>query len=367
MFDASDYNLVFRFEKQAVSTSITQVYLELSTHCNLSCRSCVRNSIVDLKKSHFSPAMMRRLLPMLGELELDRIVLLGFGEALCNPRIKKLLASLRELDTRIVLVTNAAFLSESMSAYLVALPLDEIWVSWDDDIEGGTTMIRQGMQAGLFRRNIEALLGKKSAARGGRPLIGMQIIATRINYQFIPGALAYGHSIGIEKFIVSNLFPYTDQMKHETLYEVGLRPRINLSKYLRHVKKKFDMVIANQMTDKLRRCPFIEKGSVFITANGEVSPCPELAYTHPAFYFGRSRMHNRFITGSIKKQTLESIWSEKKFSEMRNNFLYYDYPDCSYCFRPDMCYHRTVDAIDCFWNPTPCGECLWAKDIILCP
>ena len=95
MTDNSDFNLVFRFEKQSVSTRITQVYIELSTHCNLSCRSCVRNSIVDFKKIHFSPALMQKLVPMLKKLQLERIVLLGFGEALCNPDIKSLLKSLR--------------------------------------------------------------------------------------------------------------------------------------------------------------------------------------------------------------------------------------------------------------------------------
>lgn len=367
MIDNSDFNLIFRFEKQPVSTHIKQVYIELSTHCNLSCRSCVRNSIVDFKKIHFPPALMQKLVPMLKKLQLDRIVLLGFGEALCNPDIKSLLKSLRALKTKIVLVTNAAFLSEEMSRYLVALPLDDIYVSWDDDIEGNVTINRQGIQAGVFRRNIEYLLGLITSSSNRRPHIGMELVATKSNYQLIPQAIAYGHSVGIDKFIVSNIFPYSKEMENEILYQVGSKPALDLKKYLKREIKNYKVVIANQSVDITRKCPFIEKGTVFITANGDVTPCPELAYTHPAFYFGSDRMHNRFILGNMMDQTIQNIWDNKQFSEFRKNFVTYDYSDCSFCYQPEKCGMRTLESVDCFCNTTPCGECLWAKGIILCP
>jgi MoaA/NifB/PqqE/SkfB family radical SAM enzyme len=367
MTDNSDFNLVFRFEKQDISSCITQAYIEMSTHCNLSCRSCVRNSIVNFKKTHFSPAMMRKILPMLKKLQLERIVLLGFGEALCNPDIKYLLKSLRTLKTRIVLVTNAAFLSEEMSTYLIGLPLDEIYVSWDDDIEGDATINRQGIQAGVFRRNIEFLLKLKKSSLDDSPHVGMELVATKSNYQLIPQAIAYGHSVGIDKFIVSNIFPYYKNMGNEILYNIGSKPVINLKKYLQREIKHYNVVIANQSVDITRRCPFIEKGTIFITVNGEVSPCLELAYTHPAFYFGSDRMHNRFIVGNMMNQTIQSIWDNKQFTEFRNNFATYDYSDCSFCYQPDRCGMRTLESVDCYCNTTPCGECLWAKDIVLCP
>jgi len=327
----------------------------------------VRNSIIDFKKTNYSPAMMRKILPMLKNLKLDRIVLLGFGEALCNPHAKSLLSSLRSLDTKIYLVTNAAFLSDSMSAFLVGLPIDEIFVSWDDDIESGNNVIRQGMKTDVFRRNIEALIKIKTASAGRRPRIGMQMVATKSNYRFIPQNIDYGHSIGIDTFIISNLFPYSKTMENEILYMVGSKPVINLKKYLQQQTKKYNIRIANQSVDVTRKCPFIERGTLFITANGEVSPCPELAYTHPAYYFGSERMHNRFIVGNINTETIKNIWGSKQFMEFRKNFIGYDYSDCSFCYQPEKCGMRTVDAIDCYCNTTPCGECLWAKDIVICP
>jgi len=44
MISRENFFIVFRSEKQHVSPVIKQVYIELSTHCSLSCKSCIRNS-----------------------------------------------------------------------------------------------------------------------------------------------------------------------------------------------------------------------------------------------------------------------------------------------------------------------------------
>ncbi len=310
---------------------------------------------------------MQKLLPMLETANLDRIVLLGFGEALCNPHIKELLTELREIDTRIVLVSNATFLTDDMASFLASLPLDELYVSWDDDIYGVDTEIRRGASAALFRNNIEALVAKISEFRINRPLIGLQIVATKTNHRFIPGSIEYGKSIGIERFIVSNLYPYSAAMAGDVLYDDYSSKKIKLHKLLRHAVKRSRLTVANQDIHVNRRCPFIEKGTIFITAEGDIATCPELAYTHPAFYSGKQRLHTRFILGNINCNTLEEIWNNKEFEELRNKFEYYEFPDCSFCQHPDLCTLRIEKGYDCFDNLTPCGECLWARNIIICP
>ena len=310
---------------------------------------------------------MRKLVPMLETINPERIVLLGFGEALCNPHIKEHLKTLRELGTRIVLVSNASFLTEEMSSYLVNLPLDELYVSWDDDIYGADMNIRRGASADLFRNNMETLAGKKTASGSNFPIIGMQIVATRSNYQLIHRSIEYGRSIGINRFIVSNLYPYSETMAGETLYDTKSIKDANLRKLLRREIKKYPLRVASQQMHVDRTCPFMKKGTVFINVEGDIAPCPELAYTHPAFYSGTQRMHNRCILGNINTDTLEGTWNDKAFEELRNYFIYYDFPDCSYCQHPDLCSIRTAQGTDCYGNQTPCGECLWAKDIVLCP
>jgi MoaA/NifB/PqqE/SkfB family radical SAM enzyme len=156
-------------------------------------------------------------------------------------------------------------------------------------------------------------------------------------------------------------------MEDWILYEKREKPPVRLDRLLKNLSRKIDIRLARQRADGERACPFIQKGSLFITARGDAAPCPELAYTHRARYFGNERVHGRYLLGNILDRSIEQIWDSEEYIELRKQFLYYDFPDCSYCYRPDLCYHRTAEGRDCFHNPTPCGECLWSKGIVICP
>ncbi len=356
-----------RTERQYVSPEITQVYIELSTHCNLACRTCVRNSIENFTPLHFSKPLMRRLLQMLKGLpKLRRIVLLGFGEALCNPEFEFHLTTLRECAADIVMVSNAHYLNEETADFIVRLPVDELWLSWDDDPRGSIRN-RRGADAGTFSDRL-AMLGKtKLMNSSARPILGMEIVAMKSNHELLPSIIRYGKRAGIERFIVSNIFPYSAAMKDEILYTIFGRPEIRLQKILRGASHKVSVRIAGQTADVFRTCPFIERGTIFMTADGSISPCPEMAYSHPAYYFGSRRYHTRHLFGSIRESSINNIWTCADFKSFRESFIYFDFPDCSTCWEPDMCWNRTVDWKDCFGYTTPCGECLWAKNIVICP
>ncbi|MCU0846472.1 MAG: SPASM domain-containing protein [Spirochaetes bacterium] len=362
------FSWLFRKETPFVSDEIRQLYIELSSKCNLSCKTCARNSIVGLKPSDFSLDKMKRLLPMIEGLPfLERIVILGFGEPLCNPRAGELLKLLKGTGKKILLVTNASFLEEKISRLIINLELDSVFVSWDDDISGGGKAVRRGSSASAFKSNLEQLIRMKKASGRPFPEIGIEVVATRSNYNHIKDIISYGRWAGIDRFIVTNIFTYTRDMKDEILYTVFDRPEIDLKKMLKKEISENSLTVASQKADTDRNCPFIERGTVFITSGGDISPCPELAHTHNAFYFGLSRTHLKRHYGNIKKETLAEIWKKEDFRTFRNSFLYFDYPDCSTCADPERCHHRTVDIKDCYYNLTPCGECLWAKGIVLCP
>ncbi|MCP4138479.1 MAG: radical SAM protein [bacterium] len=353
-----------RTETQDVSEEITRVYLELSTFCNLSCKTCLRNSISGFKPRHFSKALMKKTLDSLSRLpNLNRVVLLGFGEALCNPSIKELLSALRVVNADIVLVSNVALLTEDMARFLVDLPINEIFVSWDDETEENSVSIRTGADIALFKKNI----GFLSGLSGSKMKIGVEVVASKRNYSYLKDIISLGDSLGAGRFIISNLFPFTEEMKDDILYSQFEKPEIDLKRLLKKELKKYSITLANQNGNRSRACPFIEKGTIFISSSGDAAPCPQLAYNHRAYYFGSVRAHNKLHFGSISKETLPTIWNKPEFITFRESFLYYDYPDCSACVNPHICSHRISDEVDCYGNATPCGECLWAKDIIVCP
>jgi len=73
---------------------------------------------------------------------LERIVLLGYGEALCNPHIHDFLARLARTGIPLCLVTNGQLITAGIMDLLVHLPVKEVFVSWDD--YEGSECIRVG-------------------------------------------------------------------------------------------------------------------------------------------------------------------------------------------------------------------------------
>lgn len=349
-----------RIRLNRVSEHPTQLYLELSTYCNLSCRTCPRNAVVDFEPAHFSPELTERLLDSIAELRtLKRIVLLGYGEALCHPHFETFLARLGATGIPVVLVTNAQLVTDATIDLLIGLPVHAVYVSWDDLDDHDA--IRIGSDTNITRSVVTELRARKS---GHSPLIGVEIVALKQNYGILPRLVAAARGAGAEHVIITNLFPYLEEMRHEILFTYKVRPQMDVRRLL---GRNRSLVIAKQIITDTCACPFIERGTLFVTANGEVVPCLELAHAHTAWYFEARRQHNCYPVGNIADRTLSEIWNDDDFLQFREKFIYYDFPDCLSCYKPEMCYQRTTVNEDCFQNPTPCGECLWARGVILCP
>lgn len=356
-------------ESQKVSKEITQVYLELSTHCNLSCKTCMRRHIHNFTQIHIPISRIETILQKLKTLQnLQRIVIFGFGEPLCHPDIKYVLQELGELGIPLTIVSNGFLWDRDIRDIFLNGTFSHVYFSWDDPINSNTPMIRTGADLNRNLENIKALLKEKKISGKTIPTIGMETVATLTNHLSVPEILLFWKEQGVDEFIVSNIFPYTKDMEKEILYtadEKGLPP-VDLSETTSPHKIP-NIRIAGQMVHTNRSCPFIEKGTVFISAEGNVVPCPELAYTHEAVYTGDQRIHHVYCIGHIDTENLEDIFQKQEFEDFRALFRWFEFPDCFKCFQPETCNHRFIPQGNCFEHFAPCGECLWARGIIICP
>ena len=352
-----------KIHKNPVSENPTELYLELSTLCNLSCRTCMRNSVIDFKVANFTLSMLDQLLESISDMKtLKRIVLLGYGEALCNPHVHDILARLGKTGIPLCLVTNGQILSTEFIDILIDLPVQEVFISWDD--YGESDRIRIGSDTGRIKEAIGELRRRRKCRF---PIIGTEIVALRSNREALGKIVAASAASGGEKIIVTNVFPYSEQMRGEILFTYKTQPALDIHSLLKGYDRSVELTVANQVIGDDRSCPFIQKGTLFITAQGDVVSCMELAHTHTAWYFNAQRTHFKLTFGNIMHNTLSEIWALREFVDFRERFVHYDFPDCMKCSRPYMCRHRITNEGDCFRNGSPCGECLWAHGVILCP
>ena len=134
-----------------------------------------------------------------------------------------------------------------------------------------------------------------------RPENGVAFVVMKRNIHELPAMLALGRSLDAKYFKVSNVLPYTEELRGEVLYQRVLSDITYLpSPWLRHLslpKMEINDLTQDALLKALRSgynvtfagnnlggandvCTFIESGSITLGWDGTVSPCPPSLHTH---------------------------------------------------------------------------------------
>jgi hypothetical protein len=80
---------------------------------------------------------------------------------------------------------------------------------------------------------------------------------------------------------------------------------------------------------------------------------------------GREKHVQPYVFGTLERQTLDEIWQRDEYQTFRKRLRAFDFSPCVGCGGCDM---AETNLEDCIGSPFPtCGDCLWARGVILCP
>ena len=117
--------------------------------------------------------------------------------------------------------------------------------------------------------------------------------------------------------------------------------------------------------ENYNRCPFIEKGSLAIRWDGNVSPCLALLHDHSSYLYRYKRSIKHHAWGKVSEQDIQSIWNSPEYLSFRTRIREFNFSPCIFC---GGCDFFESNQEDCIGSPIPtCGGCLWAQGIIQCP
>jgi len=117
--------------------------------------------------------------------------------------------------------------------------------------------------------------------------------------------------------------------------------------------------------ERNNRCPFVEKGSLSIRWDGDVSPCLPLLHDHKTYLYAYERAIKRHTVGNVLNQAIEQIWNKPEYLALRHRLQEFNFSPCIHC---GGCELLESNQEDCIGSPIPaCGGCLWAQGVILCP
>ncbi len=367
--------------------SLNRLYIEPTSRCNLSCRTCIRNTwdepMGDMDWGTF--ARVAAALPRF--LHLESVMFGGFGEPTAHPRIPEMIRAVKALGLRAEMTTNATLLDEALVEGLLRERLDMLWISIDGTGEGSFERIREGASFARVLENVERLGRANQRAGSGRGIeVGIAFVVMKTNLADVKHLDRLARSVGARRILVSHVLPYSESMEKEMLClqtltletftfapgktELNL-PRIDINNTTKDtlfsLLQGFENLtfMGNRVAVDSRRCRFVHDRTAFVRWDGKVSPCMGLLHAHKTYLYGLERRVRPLDFGDVRTEDLHDIWNSRAYADFRDRVKAFDYSPCHVC---GGCSLVESNEEDCYGNTFPaCGGCLWAQGIIQCP
>jgi len=366
-------------------SNVKKVYIEPTTFCNLSCKTCMRN-VWNTQQGRMTHSTFQNIEKSILAIDpLPSVFLGGYGEPLSHPNILEMVTSLKTNGIKVELITNGVLLDSYISQALVDLKVDRVWVSVDAADSKSYQDIRQKSELPLVLNNVRSLQALRLKTAHRLPRLGISFVAMKSNIEDFPEIVKIGRMFGVDHFSVSHVLAHTVDLSKEILYGNLLKENLEPSQYApkisfpripfsdeseKYMVQKTSSFFSYSICDQDIRfgenyCPFVNRSSIAIRWDGKVSPCLPLLHNHQ--YYLEDQVHYSFehFVGDINSDTILSVWNKLSYQSFRQKLLNFDFSPCAYCNSCEMAFNNLED---CFGSGFPsCGKCLWAQGLIRCP
>ena len=191
--------------------SYKNVYIELSSKCNLNCTICYRKSWNELP-SDMTEEMLYKIFDEVKDKDIE-IILGGIGEPTFSPYIMKAIQLFQ--FHQLTLTTNGTLLDEQLIKTIIG-KVDKIVVSID-----GLADKFQEIRGFEFKKvvdNLRALNELRFKNAMESPQIIIEFVASKDNIDSVFGVMDLAADLRASSVIISNLIPQDYESRNKILY-----------------------------------------------------------------------------------------------------------------------------------------------------
>ncbi|MCL4394474.1 MAG: tungsten cofactor oxidoreductase radical SAM maturase [Chloroflexi bacterium] len=346
-----------------------KLYIEPTTGCNLHCRTCIRNVWGDPEAKMAMETFERVVEALDGLPDLNRVIFTGFGEPLSHPNILEMIRAVRRRGLAVTVGSNGLMLKPETARELIELGVDRLVISVDGVKPETYADIRGALLAEVLG-NLRHLNEAKRELGSLFPALGIEFVALQGNVAELAELTGLASRLNASRVLVSNVLPYTEDMRDQVLYGYEPRPPFKAGGW----PVKADAWVMWGTLDlprthwgAERRCRFVKDKAMVVGWDGGVAPCYALSHNYGYFAIdGRKKQVSRYVLGNVREQSLADVWTSEDYVRFRGEVRSFHFPSCPNCDLRDSCDLRERNEGCWGWNPS-CADCLWAQDIVRCP
>jgi len=316
------------------------INLEVSSKCNLDCRSCFRRTFIGAGKNELMKLeWVQKLAPELKHLH--SVDLTGWGEPLLNPEFGKILREIRRnFPGALSFTTNGVLMDENIINFILDAEVDTVNFSVDGS-DSENYRASRGKSWDKVENAIRGLVKRKRNRGRGIPKVYASFLLRRDRLIDL-----YKFGEKMSQFLLNGII--LQQMTgvcsrpdlEQVVYSGYYGEKFDDAKFLKEVRELKEELTYLQtigpeqiFNERQGACGAFSLDHLFIKANGEASPCCVLGY--PVLFLNRKkelRNPGLLIAGNIKEQSLEQIWDSEAANEFRKEMVEKGYADvCEDC------------------------------------
>ncbi len=301
--------------------------IELTTRCPLLCKMCIRSENSDWQFQDMPLEDFKKILPYLKDV--DTVVLEGWGESLLHKDLTECIKLVRKEGSKVGFVTSGMGLTKNRVSELIEAGVDFVGFS----IAGTTPETHDAIRVNSHLPDILDAIGLFHAEKKSRgvliPKMHLIYLMVKDNIHEVASVPSFTKEAGLEEVILTNIC-HTINLWQETqrvfVWENSKNPYEGIVRQAEINARKLNIRLKkpNLSAVDVPVCAENPFGSLYISAEGEVSPC---VYLHPPLPspFRRIFCKKEYLTeqvafGNIFKESFATIWNSGHYEAFRNRF-----------------------------------------------
>jgi len=339
--------------------------IELTTRCPLRCKMCIRTESADWQYQDMAFEDFKKLLPYLKEVE--TVVLEGWGESLLHKDLSQCIRLVKKQGAQVGFVTSGMGLKENRVAELIEAGLDFVGFSISGTTPETHDAIRVNSHLLDIFRVIQLFHEEKKHQGLLRPKMHLVFLMVKDNIFEVPSVPLFAQEAGIEEVVLTNICHCINVWQEKNRVFVWESGENEYEKIVKQAEAN-----ARALKIRLKRpslsaidIPVCEEnplGNLYISAEGEVSPCvylyPPLPSPFKRIFCGKEHCIEKVSFGNIFRDPFSAIWNRANYEQFRNRFIEREksYKDLYFSLW-DSNRSRNLEAARLADPPEPCKTC----------
>jgi tungsten cofactor oxidoreducase radical SAM maturase len=351
----------FDFENYQVTVkenlNINKIYLELSSACNFECKMCFRHSFSE-PLGDMSDALVDKIKRTMAQLpNLEKVVFGGIGEPLMHPRLPELISFVKKRGIHVTVSTNGYLLGDFIDCF-VDNKVDRLVISYESGDIGHP-------KEDILWERMRDLAKKRDQIESYWPFICLELVVHKANVDELTALTPLIKNASIHEVVISNLMPIDEALSELTLYP-GEEPK-KIAEFRNSLPANILTSTANFELKTERNCNFVDNNAIVIRWDGEVAPCYRFLHSATEVVEGKKKEIVAVSFGNLRTTSLKKIWNKRESAWFKYCVANSLYPSCIDCTLHDGCQYIENTLSDCWGSDNSCGDCLWERNIIVCP